>query len=104
MVRRRDALRGAESSVKRAEAAGVTILRSSVLESLRGGEQVEWAGIRELMTDQARDVPYALAILALGFAADLSLLQAWDLPLDRRRLNVAPDAMAAAPGFMLPGM
>jgi thioredoxin reductase (NADPH) len=103
LVHRRDHFRGAEASVARAEASGVRILRSCALEALLGGDRPQRAVVRDLRSGLAEEIPCAEVILALGFAADLSLLRAWELPLDGRGVIVAPDSMAVAPGIYAAG-
>ena len=103
LVHRRDHFRGAEASVARAEEAGVRIRRSCVLEALLGPDRPRSAVLRDLRTGVAEEVPCAEVVLALGFAADLSLLRAWGLPLDGRGVLVAPDSMAVSRGIYAAG-
>ena len=109
LLHRRDQFRAAEASLTRAQAAGVRIRRSTVLEALHGdgdepGEpRPRRATVRELRTGAVEEVPCSAVVLALGFAADLTQLRDWGLPLDGRGLIVTPDTMAVAPGIYAAG-
>ncbi len=103
LVHRREQFRAVESALSRAEAAGVRILRSSVLEALEGDTKPEAARVRDLRSGSVQTLPCSTVILALGFAADLSLLRSWGLPLDGRGIVVAPNTMAVAPGIYAAG-
>ena len=103
LVHRREQFRGLESSLTRAEQAGVRVLRSTVVEALTGTARPERARLRHLPSGRLEEVPCTAVVLALGFVADLSAVRAWGLPLDGRGITVAPDSMAAAPGVFAIG-
>lgn len=103
VAHRREAFRAVESSLTRAERAGVILKRSTVLESIEGTDRPERARLRHLPSGQVEEVGFDAVVLALGFVADLSLLRAWGLPLDGRGIVVAPDTMAVAPGIFAIG-
>jgi len=103
LVHRREQFRAVESALSRAEAAGVRILRSSVLEALEGDARPEAARVRDIRSGIVQTLPCSEVVLALGFAADLSLVRSWGLPLDGRGIVVAPDTLAVAPGIYAAG-
>ena len=103
LIHRRDQFRATESFVVRAQGAGVRIRRLGVLEALRSADRPERAVVRDLRTDALEELPCTDVVLALGFAADLSLLRDWGLPLDGRGVVVTPNTMAVAPGIYAAG-
>lgn len=103
VVHRREHFRGAERSLRRAEASGVRIFRSCVLEAIQGSTRPELAVIRQVQTGSTETVACAAVVLALGFVADLSLLRTWGLPLEGRGLVVTPDTMGVAPRIYAAG-
>ncbi len=103
LVHRRDEFRAVESALGRAEAAGVVIRRSAVVEAVLGADAPEAARIRNLKDGSTMEVPCRHVVLALGFSADRSLLRTWGLPLEGRGLVVSPDTMAVAPWIYAAG-
>lgn len=103
LLHRRDRFRGVEAAQARAERAGVTLRRPAVLEAIEGDARPERAVIRALPDGARERIPCATVVLALGFAADLSLMGEWGLPLEGRGLGVAPERMAVAPGIFAIG-
>ncbi len=99
LVHRREAFRAVESSLHRAERAGVHIRRSTVVDNLEGTDRPERARIRHLPTEKTEEVALDAVVLSLGFVADLSAVRAWGLPLEGRHIPVAPDRMAVTPGI-----
>lgn len=103
LVHRREQFRGLEGGLHRAEAAGVRVLRPFTLEALEGAEGPERAVVRDVRSGETQTLPCQAAVLALGFAADLSPLRAWGVPLEGRGIVVSPDSMALAPGMYAAG-
>lgn len=103
LVHRREEFRGLESSLTRAEQAGVRIRRSTVVDALVGDRRPERALLRHISSGWSEEVHCDAVVLALGFVADLSLVRTWGLPLDGRGIVVAPDTMATAPGVFAIG-
>lgn len=102
IVHRRDKFRAHRHTVDKVTGLGVPILVNSQVTALHGDGHV--TGVRvETRGEDARDLPAATVVAALGFVADLGPLTDWGLELDKRHIMVGPSMATNLPRVFAAG-
>lgn len=104
LIHRRDSFRGFDALSKKVyETENITLVLDSVVTEISGDERVSSVSVKNLKTDETKEIPTSACFIAVGMVPNTSLLEGKVTLTDSGHIDAGEDTVTNIPGVYAAG-